>query len=93
MNEGCANCSTLFSIDSHEFPLGSIPPPAPAFAISSAGLAPNAAGDKKPRKAMTTTIPTVRSAHPRWRLMQKKRTGILYGFLTKTKFPPDQAAV
>ena len=46
MNEGWANCSTLFSIDSHEFPLGSIPPPAPALAISSAGLAPNAAEDK-----------------------------------------------
>ena len=50
MNEGWANCSRLFSIDSHELPLGSIPPPAEALAISSAGLAPNAAEDKTTEK-------------------------------------------
>src|SRR5206468_2734935 len=93
MNSGCPNCSTLFSIDSHELPLGSIPPVAPALAISSAGLAPNAAEDNKLTKAMTTTIPTVRSARPKWRLKQKKCTGIIYGFLTNTNFPPDHAAV
>ena len=67
MNEGWANCSTLFSIDSHEFPLGSIPPPAPALAISSAGLAPNAADDKTHTRAMTATAAIARGARLKWR--------------------------
>src|SRR4029077_1990656 len=71
MNVGWANCSTLFSIDSHEFPLGSIPPPAPALAISSAGLAPNAAEDKTLTRAMTATTAIARSAHPRWRFEER----------------------
>src|SRR4029077_13594068 len=66
MNEGWANCSRLFSIDSHELPFGSIPPPAPALAISSAGLAPNAAEDKTQTRAMTATAAIARSARPRW---------------------------
>ena len=33
MKSGWANCSTLFWIDTHELPLGSIPPVAPALAI------------------------------------------------------------
>ena len=71
MNEGWANCSTLFSIDSHELPLGSIPPPAPALAISSAGLAPNAAEDKTHTRAMTATTAIARSARPRWRFEER----------------------
>ena len=67
MNEGWANCSTLFWIDTHELPLGSIPPVAPALAISSAGFAPNAAEDKTTRKAMRIKILTVRNVCPRWR--------------------------
>src|SRR3954468_21656228 len=47
MNEGWANCSTLLWIDTHELPFGSTPPVAPALAISSAGLAPNAAEEHK----------------------------------------------
>src|SRR5262245_18485361 len=69
INEGCANCSILFWMENHELPLGSIPPVAPAFAISSAGLAPNAAEEKKPRKAMTITI---LSACQRWKLEQRR---------------------
>src|SRR5262249_17282049 len=53
IKEGCANCSTLFWIDTHEFPLGSIPPVAPALAISSAGFAPNAT-DEIPIKSVIT---------------------------------------
>jgi hypothetical protein len=75
MKSGCANCSTLFSIDTHELPLGSIPPVAPALAISSAGFAPNATDDKTARKAMIITIPTVRSARLGWRLSQKRCAG------------------
>jgi hypothetical protein len=73
MNEGCANCSRLCSIDSHESPLGSIPPVAPAFAISSAGFAPHAADDNKLIRAMPTTAMTVRSARPGWRFDHKRR--------------------
>jgi hypothetical protein len=51
-----------------ELPLGSIPPVAPALAISSAGFAPNAAEDEKPRKAMTTMILARFSARLRRRL-------------------------
>src|SRR6266478_7014097 len=93
MNCGCPNCSMLCWIDSHELPLGSIPPVAPVLAISVTGLAPNAAEHNTLRKAMTTTTPTVRSARERWRLKQKRCAGIVYLFLTKTKFQHDQAAV
>ena len=71
MNEGWANCSTLFSIDSHELPFGSIPPVAPALAISSAGLAPNAAEDKTHTRAMTATTAIARSARLRWRFEKR----------------------
>ena len=71
MNEGWANCSRLFSIDTHELPFGSIPPVAPALAISSAGLAPNAAEDKRHTKAMTTMNCDARSARPRWRFEKR----------------------
>src|SRR5438128_10667547 len=54
-------------MDSHELPLGSIPPVAPVFAISAAGLAPNAAEHNTTRKAITTTTRRVDSARPRWR--------------------------
>ena len=64
MNVGWANCSTLFSIDTHELPFGSIPPVAPALAISSAGLAPNAAEDNTHTRAMTATTAIARSARP-----------------------------
>src|SRR5947208_784071 len=93
INEGCANCSRLCSIDTHELPLGSIPPVAPALAISCAGLAPNAAEDNTLTRAMTATAAIERSAHPGWRLKQKRCAGIVYWFLTKTNFPPDHAAV
>src|SRR5207249_6184359 len=93
MNSGCPNCWILCWIDTHELPFGSIPPVAPALAISSAGLAPNAAMDKTLTSAMTATIAIARRAHPRLRLGQKRCRGIVYGFLAKTKFPPDQAAV
>ena len=76
MNDGCPNCSTLFWIDTHELPLGSMPPVAPALAISSAGLAPNAAEDNKLTKAMPIMALTVRSARPGWRLEQKRCDGI-----------------
>src|SRR4029453_9303628 len=59
-------------IPSPELPLGSIPPPAAAFAISSAGFAPNAAEDKKPKKAMTIRILATYSTRPRRRLEQKR---------------------
>jgi hypothetical protein len=72
MNDGCANCSRLCSIDSHEFPLGSIPPVAPAFAISSAGFAPHAADDNKLTKATPTMALAVRSALPGWRFDHKR---------------------
>src|SRR5436309_7074055 len=83
MNSGCPNCSTLYWIDTHELPLGSIPPVDPALANSSAGLAPIAAEDKTLKMPMTAMTLTLRSAHPRWRSEQKRRAGILYGFLTK----------
>jgi hypothetical protein len=72
MNEGWANCSTLFCIDTHELPFGSTPPVAPALAISSAGLAPNAAEENKLTIAMPTIALTVRSVRRRWRLDQKR---------------------
>src|SRR5262249_29699150 len=68
INEGCANCSMLFSIDTHESPFGSIPPVAPALAISSAGFAPSTAEHEKVRKAMAITILATRSARRRRRL-------------------------
>jgi hypothetical protein len=68
MNEGWANCSILFCIDTHELPFGSIPPVAPALAISSAGLAPNAAEDNTHTSAMITTAAIARSARLRRRL-------------------------
>ena len=71
MNVGWANCSTLFSIEYHEFPFGSIPPVAPALAISCAGLAPNAAEDRKPRKAIRSMILAMRSARRKRRLNQQ----------------------
>src|SRR6266436_5777129 len=93
MNCGCPNCSMLSWIETHELPLGSIPPVAPALAISCAGLAPNAAEDNTLARAMTAMTTIVRSARAGWRLGQKRCPGIVYLFLTKTKFPPDQAAV
>src|SRR5262249_53590163 len=65
MNEGWPNCSRLWPIDTHELPLGSIPPAAPALAISSAGFAPSAADDNKVTKPMTTTTASARSVRPR----------------------------
>src|SRR5262249_23728125 len=72
MNEGWANCSRLWPIDIHESPFDSIPPVAAALAISSAGLAPNAAEDKKPKEAITIMILAKRSARPRRRLEQQR---------------------
>src|SRR5206468_8551261 len=93
MNSGCPNCSTLFWIDTHELPFGSMPPVAPDLAISSAGLAPSAAEDNKLTKAMPIMALTIRSARPKWGFDQKRCSSIVYGFLTKTNFPPDHAAV
>src|SRR4030095_2658196 len=72
INEGCANCSRLFSIDSHELPLGSTPPPAPALAISSAGLLPKTVEENKPRKAMTTMMLAIRSARVTRKLEEQR---------------------
>ena len=72
MKSGCANCSTLFSIETHELPLGSIPPVAPALAISSAGLAPNAAEHESPRKATKAIMLAIRSTCVRRRLEQQR---------------------
>jgi hypothetical protein len=63
-------------IDTHELPLGSIPPVAPALAISSAGLAPNAAEDNTLTRAITATATIARSARPKWRFDLKRRDGI-----------------
>ena len=84
MKSGCPNCSTLCWIDTHELPLGSMPPVCPILASSSAGLAPNAVEDKTTRKAMTIKTLTVRSVCPRWRLEHKRHDdggseGIMFG--------------
>src|SRR6476660_1392684 len=86
MNEGWANCSRLFSIDTHELPFGSIPPVAPALAISSAGLAPNAAEDKTLTRAMTATTAIARSARTRWRF-EARPIRITFGvFISRSSY-------
>jgi hypothetical protein len=81
-------------IDTHELPLGSIPPLVPALAISAAGLAPNAADDRTVINARTVTAAMMANARLTRRLLEKERgAGIVYWFLTKTNFPPDHAAV
>jgi hypothetical protein len=53
--------------------LGSIPPVAPAFAISSAGLAPHAADDNKLTRATPIIATKVRSRRPGWGFDHKRR--------------------
>ena len=71
MNSGCKNCSRLCCMESHESTCGSKPPPIFCLAISSMGLAPNAAGGSMHASALKAARTMVPNVNPMWRPVRR----------------------